>query len=233
MQLALETPTEVYARKALIIYTNHDHTEGLVMEHALREQGGHPVMAEGINVTRDTIDTLLHLNAMHTLLFVPEHVVAVGSTSLAWISPPRARRLLFQGAYDKAVAQLDGQVLPQPRLLFVVRGRAMFVYALKGQDRPGAQTTLCLAPYYNVFSNHQVCQGSMQLPTRIDPNNTNAWEDAFFYSNFVKPAGPAKVHAYPGTYRELWDAVVDAGMFRDEWLLETGLTLEQALKGGR
>lgn len=233
MQVALDTPTEVYARKALIIYTNDGNTEGLVMEHALREERGHPVMAEGINVTQSTIDTLLQLNAMHTLLFVPEHVVAVGSSSLAWISPPRKRRLLFQGAYDGAVAQLDGQVLPQPRLLFVVRGRAMFVYALKGHDRPGPHTQLCLAPYYNVFSNHQVCQGSMQLPTRTDPACTAAWEDAFFYSNFVKPAGPAKVHAYPGTYRELWDAVIETGAFQDEWLLETDITLEQALKGGR
>lgn len=231
MQLDLGLPTEVYARVALLVYTDHTGTQGLVMQHALREENGHPVMAEGVNVTQDTIDSILRLNAMQTLTFVPEHVVAVGTNAIAWISPAQDRRMLFQGAYDKAVAELDGQVLPQPRLLFIARGAHLYIYALPGTERPGASTPLYLVPYYNIFSNNLVCNGTMQRPQRLDVDSIPEWEHAFFYSNFVKPGDTQKRHAYPGTYRELWDAARAAGHFKDEWLVPAGKTLAEALGG--
>jgi len=232
MNLQLDTPAEYYARVALIVHTDASGTQGAVMQHALREEKGQVVMAEGVNVTQDTVDALLRLNAMQTLVFVPEHVVAVGSNSLAWVVPAGPRRLLFGGALDKAVAALDGQVLAQPRLLFIVRGGQMYVYALKGQGRPQADTRLCLAPFFNIFANNSICNGSMVRPAGLSVDQTQAWEEAFFYSNFVKSADGQKRHAFKGTYRELWDAATEAGAFLDEWLVETDVTLQQAL-GGR
>lgn len=223
----------MHARTALILYTDPTGTEGLVMEHALREEHGHPVMAEGRNVSQSTIDAILRLNALQTLTFIPDGVVAVGTNALAWVSPARERRLLFQGALDPAVAELDGQVFPQPRLLFIARGASLFIYALTGDGRPGPDTPLSLAPYYNVFASNLVCNGSMQRPKRLDVQSIPEWEDAFFYSNFVKPADQRKRHAFPGTVRELWDAARAAGQFRDEWLVPAGTTLKVALGGGQ
>ncbi|WP_216329384.1 PRTRC system protein B [Deinococcus aestuarii] len=231
MQLELNALPEVHARVALIVYTDHRQEQGIVMQHALGERDGALYIAEGVNVTRDTIETLLKLNALQTLTLVPEHVVALGVGSLAWVVERQERRLLFQGATDKAVAALDGQVFPQPRLLFVTRGAQMFAYALRGTERPTGDTPLYRAPYFNIFSNHAVCNGSMQRPGAITPENADAWTQAFFYSNFVKPADSQKRWATGGTYRELWDAVREAGEFKDEWLVPAGLALAQALGG--
>lgn len=228
MRIELTDQPEVKARLALIVYTSDDEKHGIVMQHALTERKGEVHMAEGMNVTRSTIETLLSLNAMQTLTFIPDGVVAVGVNSLAWTEPRTERPLLFAGASDKALRGIDGQHFPQPRLLFVARGNQLSVFALTGNDRPQATTPLYIAPYFNVFSNHTVCNGSMQRPTNITPENAHEFTHAFFYSNFVHGTG-GKRSAFPGTHREMWDAARENGAFKDEWLLPTGLTLAQAI----
>ena len=220
---------ESVARLALIVYTNDEGTDGVVMQHQLSEKKGKLSMAEGHPVTRSTIDTLLSLNAMQTLQYVPEQVVAVGTNALAWVQERQPRHLLFHGARDPAVAALDNQSFEQPRLLFIGRGLGLSVYALRGTERPSARTALYFAPYFNVFSNHQVCSGSMTRPSSLTPEQTGAWSESFFRSNFTHGGDSNKRWAYPGTYRELWEAVRAAGEFKDEWLVPAGVTLEEAL----
>jgi PRTRC genetic system protein B len=231
MDLHISTLGSVLARYALIVYTDAQGDTGCIMQHALSEHDGQIALAEGLPVTGSVIKKLMGLNAVKSLQFVPPQLVALGVNSMAWVEERATRPLLFGGALDKAVAALDGQALPQPRLLFIVNQGVFSVYALRGHERPTADTPLAFAPYYNIFSSHQVCPGSMQKPTQMQPSDIPAWVDSFFYSNFVKPADTNKRWAFSGTYRELWDAARAAGEFKDEWLVDTGRTLGQVIGG--
>ncbi|MFC5849218.1 PRTRC system protein B [Deinococcus petrolearius] len=221
----------VIARYALVVYTDPLGQSGCIMQHALSIHDGQPALAEGIPVTGAVIKNLMQLNAVKSLQFLPTHLVALGVNSMAWVEERTTRPLLFGGALDKAVAALDGRPLPQPRLLFVVKQGRFSVYALRGQERPTAETKLAFAPYYNIFSSHEICTGSMRKPAQMQPGDIPAWMESFFYSNFVKPADSNKRWAFSGTYRELWDAASAAGEFKDEWLVDTNLTLGQVIGG--
>ena len=232
MNIQLETANMLLAQFALIVYGNAHGSEGVVMQHALSHDGQALRLAEGTPVTSDLIKKLQEMNQSRSLTFIPPGVIAQGVGCLAWVQEAELRPLLSKGALDPAVAVLDATPLPQPRLLFVVKQRQLHVYALRGQERPGPNTTLYRAPYYNIFSSDTMCVGSVKLPGGvIEPNHIPAWTEAFFMSNFVKPADSNKRWAFPSTYRELWDAALAAGTFKDEWLVSCNKRLQDVLGG--
>lgn len=231
MDVNIASLDSVIARYALVVYTDPTGQSGCIMQHALSAHNGQPALAEGMPVTTSVIKKLMRLNAVKSLQFVPPQLVALGVNSMAWVEERTTRPLLFRGALDKAVAALDGRPLPQPRLLFVVQQGTFSVYALRGHERPTAETKLAFAPYYNIFGSHEICTGSMKKPAQMQPGDIPAWMESFFYSNFVKPADTNKRWAFSGTYRELWDAASAAGEFKDEWLVDTNYTLGHIIGG--
>jgi len=232
MNIDLPTAPDLLARFALVVYTDDAQESGVVMRHELTECHGRTHLSPGIPVTRSTIETLMRLNAIQTLTFIPPHVIAIGVGAIAWVQEPCEQTLLFQRVSDPAVAELDGQRFPQPRLLFIAKGQQLFVYALRGTTRPEADTPLCAAPYYNIFGNHQVCTGNMVRPAEVTPAQTTEHSEGFFRSNFTHLSGGSKRWTGQFTYRELWDAARAAGAFCDDWLVPAGLTVAQAIGGG-
>jgi len=232
MNIDLQTAPDLLARFALVVYTDDAQERGVVMRHELTECHGRTQLSPGVPVTRSTIETLMNLNAIQSLMFIPPHVIALGIGAIAWVQERSKQTLLFERVSDRAVAELDSQCFPQPRLLFIAKGQVLFVYALKGTDRPEAETPLYAAPYYNVFGNHQVCTGNMVRPAQVTPAETAAHSEGFFRSNFTHLNGAGRRWTKAFTYRELWDAASAAEAFSDAWLVPAGLTLGQALGGG-
>ena len=94
---------------------------------------------------------------------LPESVLARTPELIAWWSPAQAR-LMFFGDGNAETKKLNGKMYPHPALVFMIHGRDLFVRALAEDARPGADTHLKNAPYWNTESAGRVCLGSMRVP---------------------------------------------------------------------
>ncbi len=215
---------------ALLVYKD-DLSGHLLAEH-------HPAFAVGAEfhvgeahpLTGGDVRELLTGLGATALQFVPEHAVAVSSVAVAWWSPAQPRPLFFHSHADASVNALSGQVFPQPPLLWIARRGQLTVYALAGNARPGADTPLMCAPFFNVFPSHGVCQGTTPYPDHVDAARVREWETAFFGSNFTHhAAGARRLTTFGGSHTELWQAAQAAGAFDPAWLVPAGCTLAEAL----
>jgi PRTRC genetic system protein B len=189
-----------------------------------------PTLGPGTFVTASLINELNKLVDQAPLRYIPENVVAVNHTSVAWYEPAATRTMLFDPASDDAVRAFNGRVIPHPPLLFIAGNRNIRVFALPDDRRPTGDVPLLIAPFWNVFREGVVCLGSMPIPKSADPSNVRQWTDAFFNSYFTHLNG-AKNWAHPGTYAELLRDVLDAGAFKPTWLKRANTTVERAICG--
>ena len=51
---------------------------------------------------------------------------------------------------------MNGKLYPHPPLLFKACGSHLWVRALAKDERPTAETKLCMAPYWNCYDNGRV-----------------------------------------------------------------------------
>lgn len=227
----------VTAHTALILYADKHSSRGCVVEHQLSQNAeGELVLGTGRNVSKSTIESILKLQEGSQRSFVeylPPEVIATGYKSVAWVVERSERTLLFGGVTDAALAEIDGQRFPQPRLLFIASTQGsprLALFALRGNERPTLDTPVYYAPYFNVFSNHHVCTGSMALPRTLNMSELERWVETFFHSNFTHSSRNQST-ALGCSHRELWDLSREHGEFKDEWLLPVGKTLGQVLGG--
>ena len=219
-----------WLEKAILLYRNDKET--VAVEHDVRsKKGAPPHLGPGRFVTTSFAEKLLRVMNKAPLQYVSPNVVAMSRHAVAWFEPAAARVMYFTPDRDDAVAAFDGKRIPQPPLLFIARERALSVYALADNERPTLDSSLYAAPYWNIYGHqhHSVCLGTMVLPESIEPEQTAAWTDAFFRSNFTHLSG-AKCWAHRGTYAELLADTVALGRFKSEWLRPAGLTVAQAVK---
>ncbi|GAA5501080.1 hypothetical protein Dxin01_00811 [Deinococcus xinjiangensis] len=231
VELHIDTGREFLPHAAILVYRDPQNGECHAEFHRafLHEQQFH--VAEAHPLTTGDIKDLVQALGAVSLQFTPEHVVAVSPHALAWWCPAQTRTMYFLSNTDKAVNALSGLPFPQPALLFIATQRQLRVYALSENVRPSPETPLMCAPYFNIFKEHGVCQGSTPYPHHLDALQTAAWEQAFFGSNFThNAAGVRKITAFEGSHAELWQAAAQAGEFRTAWLTSAEKTLEEALK---
>lgn len=213
---------------ALLLYGQGNN--GVVMQHPVRADESGPFLGPGKFVTESFLEELRKLYSHGALQYVPPHVVAYSQSALAWYEPASLRTMFFRASGDQSTARFDGAALAQPPLLFVARGRGLAVYALSKDERPVLETTLCKAPYWNIFDDDRVCLGSMVLPKQLEPRATPEWTAAFFASEFTHLSS-GKRWAHRGTYSEMLHDVQRTGAFDPAWLKPMNLTVEQALCG--
>jgi PRTRC genetic system protein B len=220
-------PSAYQLARAILIYKELGrlNSSSIAIEHDV-EPG--PRLGAGRPVTASFIEAMLLSMETSTLTYVPPNVIATGRNAFAWFVPSASRRLLFDRCHDESVQAFDGKLLPQPPLVFVVRNRSLYIYAVPNNERPTLKTKLWHAPYFNVFEDHRVCLGSMNLPKTIDPAQADEWTDAFFRSNFTHLSG-GKNWEGSLTYAQLLDAALRSEHFDPTWLKPTTLTLREAL----
>ncbi|MBZ9714888.1 hypothetical protein [Deinococcus multiflagellatus] len=212
---------------ALLVYANHQQMA--VMRSEISVVNGQAQLNNAVEVTNDTVASLLKLTNRRPLTLVGEEVLALSFDACAWFSPAQERPLLFNPDRDKGLAELNGRVFPMPPLVFVSRGQSIKIYALFENSKPKGTTKLALAPFYNLFDDHRLCSGGATLPSGGDPQNTEAWERVVFQSNFTHRAGQKVRWHSSHTHKELWEAAARRGDFDPTWLLPADLTLEEAV----
>lgn len=127
------------------------------------------------------------------------NVLSVGMSHIVWWSPPQQRTYYFDcrpRGEGPNVGQRSG-IAPAPGLIFVGGEKRLWVFAMKGKERPTADTPLFHAPLMNVYDNGSVCTGSMPMPDATLSASAELWEQSFWQSAFSHPN-----HQKPVRYRK-------------------------------
>jgi PRTRC genetic system protein B len=145
--------------------------------------------------------------------FVDERIVYIGPRVTAWWQPPCLERVFFESRNDdpeKAIGVRSG-IVQHPGLVFALAGARWFVFAVRGDARPGPDTPLHRAPYFNVWVSGEICVGNVARPARVSAASLPAWKGAFFGSRFTHPneARSGALTHYRGGMYALWRDLLD------------------------
>lgn len=165
-----------------------------------------------------------------------ENILAKGHDHLVWYSKPMKRQTWFN---CKEMGGEASALTEHPGVVFAVSKGKWYVFALKGDQRPTPETTLYVAPYFNVWAGGHICIGNVDLPKGKTKFNTAAWEDVFYRSYFTHPNVHTKggLTKYRGGIFALWRALMKGRAFPVNSLVPANETLssmfERVVKHGR
>lgn len=242
------TPTWRLARAVLVYEREHvpaDRLHAYATLHNVHAKNGKPELAAGVPATREACADLARaLGAAAAVSgFMPASLLFLGTRSVIWWRPPGPARMHFDTTGTAAGDQLGdvkgaaligrrAAVTPQPGLVFAVRGRAWYVYAVRGPRRPVPADKLQRAPYFNVWAGGEICTGTTPLPEQFTTGTLDAYEEAFFGSNFTHPnvKPPAKLVEHPGGPYAFWRDGLD-GKWGDAFPLDALVPEKLTLQG--
>jgi PRTRC genetic system protein B len=161
---------------------------------------------------------------------LPENVLAKSDRMIAWWTPSCRRQMFYDNAEGKA-AKLNGRMFPQPALVWRVSNLALKIRALAVDRRPTAETTLAVAPYWNLSDDGRVCTGSMRCPDSASVSSIPAWERAFYESAFTH-ANVGRLTRHSGGFEGLWTDLADKRKaFPVKTLIHLPQRLDQFVRG--
>jgi PRTRC genetic system protein B len=190
-------------KQAVLVY--QEGSRAFATVHEVKSQPEGPsYLCAGQSVTTGFLETLAKgLGASMAAEVLPENVLARTPELIAWWTPAKMR-LMFFGDGDPKTRYLNGKIYPHPALVLMIRGRELFVRALREIRRPKSDTRLMNAPYWNTDAQGRVCLGSMRVPEEVSASSLRGWEDAYFASEFTHPTGAVRLTTHPGGFVGLW-----------------------------
>ena len=198
--------------------------------HGVVQQNGDgsPVLGAGQLLSTASLRELARqLGTGCSVEFLPDHVVARTPDLLAWWTPAAVRPMFFRAGSE--LEAISGKRFPHPALLLVVRSNVLYVRALFATQRPRPDSKLAAAPYWNIDSNGAVCAGTMRVPKSLTVTSIDAWQQAFFQSEFTHPGGGGRLTARCGGTTALWRSLAGKQRFPISALIEQE-SLDQYLK---
>jgi PRTRC genetic system protein B len=200
------------------LYGNHKIRLATVHTPEPNPAGGPPILGEGQPVSKSFLETLSRsLQSELPAAWLSENVLIWSPRLAAWWEPARIRPLFFSPESDGKT--LDGKVYPHPPLLFAVRDRHLFVWALASHTRPTLNTQLFQAPYWNTSEGGGVCHGSMETPPRVDLEHLAQWSDAYFNSRFTHTNLERSLCRHPEGFLGMWRDLAGRKRFPVDYLV--------------
>lgn len=219
-------------KQAVLLYQEGSRAFATLHEVKCRPNEA-PYLCAGQSVTTGFLETLAKgLGASMAAEVLPEHVLARTPELIAWWSRVQSR-LMFFGDSNAEAKKLNGKLYPHPALVLMVHGRELFVRALAEDCRPGADTRLKNAPYWNTDSAGRVCLGSMRVPKEVSLDSLPGWENAFFASEFTHPSGAVRLTTHQGGFIGLWVSLVGRKRFAARFLVDSKQTLRDFVQRAR
>ena len=233
MNVNLYQSTPSYSlQHAILLYGSNQDSVDLVTINTVVQTNAGPVIGEGRGATKAGILDMLECvkeAVKKPLSLLHPNVIAITDDCMVWWEEARTRRMAFQ---SKELGKRAAHV-PQPALLFVVKGGSWYVFALAESKRPSADTVLYVAPYFNVWAGGAICTGSTRIPTRQAVTNPDAWSKAFFESAFTHPNihGLNQLVLWEHGCFAFWRDMLDKkfASFPNEVLVSTNVTVEKLL----
>lgn len=213
------TEAPFHLLSAILLYGNQQKIR-LATVHSTEPNpnGGPPLLGEGQPVSRQFLDQLSrNLQSELPPAWLPEHVLIWSQRLVAWWEPARRRPMFFSPESDGKT--LDGKLYPHPPLLFAVRDRQLFVWALAEDARPRPTTKLLQAPYWNTSADGAVCHGSMATPRQIEAEQLAQWSEAYFGSRFTHSNLGRTICCHPEGFLGLWRDLAGRKRFPLEYLI--------------
>jgi len=216
-------------KQAVLVY--QEGNRAFATLHEVKSQPEGPsYLCAGQSVTTGFLESLAKgLGASMAAEVLPEYVLARAPELIAWWSPAQARLMFFGDAEPKA-RNLSGKMYPHPALVFMIRGRELFVRALRESRRPKSDTRLMNAPYWNTDAQGRVCLGSMRVPEEVSVGSLSSWENAYFASEFTHPSGAVQLTTHSGGFVGLWVSVAGRKRFPARFLADSKQTLHDFLQ---
>jgi PRTRC genetic system protein B len=218
--------------EAVLVYRGGADGAFASVHQVKQAENGIPYLNPGEALTTAFLRTLAQgLGAQVKPEIFTGNVLARTPDMLVWWSRPQ-RRVMFFGGTDAEARKINGLIFPHPALVFKVVGRDLFVRAMATTSRPGPDTSLKTAPYWNTDSRGLVCAGSMRVPESSDIASTPAWVDGYFQSEFTHAAGAVRLTSHPGGFIGLWRSLAGRKRFPVRYLVDAGETLQEFVARG-
>jgi PRTRC genetic system protein B len=218
-------------RDALLIY--RENRRSFITWHAVTAQkDGPPLLGPAQPLTTPFVEDLtVSLSGGLAAEVLPENVLAKTDRMITWWTPPRVHRMFFENVEGKA-QQLNGKLFPQPPLVWrVAAHEELRIRALCENKRPKAQTTLAVAPFWNLSDDAGVCLGSMRCPESASVGSIDAWERGFYESAFTH-ANVGRLTRHEGGHDALWAKLAGRRRpFPMDSLIRLPQTLAQFVQG--
>jgi len=216
--------------EAVLVYRSGGNGAFASLHQVKQAENGVTYLTPGEAVTTAFLRTLAQgLGAQVKPEILPDNVLVRTPDMLVWWTRPQ-RRVMFFGGTDEEARKLNGLVFPHPALIFKVAGKDLFVRAMATNSRPGPDTRLKTAPYWNTDA--RVCAGTMRVPDTSDVASIPQWEDAFFQSEFTHAAGAVRLTSHPGGFIGLWRSLAGKKQFLVQYLTDAGETLQEFVARG-
>jgi PRTRC genetic system protein B len=217
--------------KAILVFSDGQESFATVHEPKNSPDGGPPFLDAGEPVNVEFLKQLAKgLGQTVAREILPANILARTPDTVVWWRKQQRRVMFFSDSSDGRT--LNGQVFPQPPLVFRVCGAELAVRALAENKRPMSPTALMFAPYWNCDGAGRVCLGSMRVPGKLCLQAMEAWERAFFESEFTHAAIGARLTAHPEGFLGLWRNLAGSeAAFPTELLVNSGDTLGTFVQG--
>lgn len=232
MRFGIDVGSELELKlyQAVLLYRNDHSNRYMATVHGVvqKDPSGTPVLGAGELLNTASLRELSRqLGTGCPVEFLPDQVVARTPDMLAWWTRAAVRPMFFRSGSE--LADISGKPFPHPALLFVVRNAALYVRGLPVSRRPGPDTKVAAAPYWNVDGDGAVCAGTMRTPKSLTVTSMAAWQQAFFQSEFTHPGGGGRLTKRCGGTAALWKSLAGKARFPLSTLIELE-PLEKYLK---
>ncbi|PIF45357.1 PRTRC genetic system protein B [Chryseobacterium sp. 52] len=226
-----------HPKSALVFYEAGERKQEVYVEHFDMDQRGclinaHPLtereagqLAKSLKVATEKNQPFLKSQGImgsHILQIDPVHNGVV-----IWFTKAMGREMHFTETLG-----IPNGIANVPPMLWVANRNKLFVYAMKTNTRPTEKTLLYHAPFFNVYSDGNVCMGTVDVRIRKTASLeefTNSWENYFFnsyFSHLVNSHNPIK-----GNCASLWKKMTGSNEnFPKNTLKKADKTLKNLLK---
>ncbi len=192
-----------------------------------------PSLGPAHPLTLSFVESLVRsLSGASTAEVLPDNVLAKGDRMISWWTSA-CRRQMFYESPAQDVTQLNGRTFSQPPLVWRVENGDLKIRALAENKRPKPNTTMAVAPFWNLSEDGGVCTGSMRRPNRAAVASIAEWERGFYESAFTH-ANVGRLTRHSGGFEGLWTELADKRKrFPITSLIRLPQTLAQFVRGER
>src|SRR5690554_1595020 len=224
-------------KSALVFYQSLDKDTAMYVEHFDMDKGGSPINAHPLTVNEAKalakslqIDEEIDKTFLKPRGILPTNILHINPSkngSVVWYTKAQERQLYFVDNLG-----IPNGVARVPAMLWIANKSSLSVFALTTNRRPTAETSLCYAPFFNVYEDGAVCMGTVDINIKNSASVeefTTAWEDYFFnsyFSHLLRSYNPIK-----GNCVNLWKKLTKTGeIFPMDVLKKNNKTLKNLLR---
>ncbi len=213
-------------------YEGYPYRLPFVTLHEVMHDGETARLAEGQLMTPQMLlDLMAGLGRSVPAEILPARVLARTAEMIVWWSPACERTMFFgDHGNDRVLTNMNGKCYPHPPLLFKARGSHLWVRAFAKDERPTADTKLCMAPYWNCYDNGVCCTGSMKIPQEKSVTAIDLWEESFFRSEFTHASGVRRHVRFCGGFLAMWQSLAGQNTFPATYLVKLPQTLAEFVR---